>query len=153
MEPGDNMLSAVYGRLLTMASASHMKVCKASLAGHSFPVKQRAHFSRFRFCVPNEVRPVVTAHLVHWATAAYEATKCVMYELSQPTLSLQSSCSIIFSLSRNGVVRPSGYYMELTVDRIPRLMSGLSLRVMRKLNVLFSIFHPTPSTRLGGSRS
>lgn len=30
VEPGDDMLSAVYGRLLTMASASHMKVCKAS---------------------------------------------------------------------------------------------------------------------------
>ena len=77
----------------------------------------------------------------------------LMYESSQPTLSLQRSCSIIFSLSRNGVVRPSGYYMELTADRIPRLMSGLSLRVMRKLNVLFSMFHSTPSTRLGGSRS
>ena len=45
MEPGDNMLSAVYGRLLTMASASHMKVCKASLAAHSFP-KSREHTSR-----------------------------------------------------------------------------------------------------------
>ena len=87
-----------------------------------------------------------------WCTAPrlhMKRQSALMYELSQPTLSLQRSCSIIFSLSRNGVVRPSGYYMELTADRIPRLMSGLSLRVMRKLNVLFSMFHSMPSTRLG----
>ena len=73
---------------------------------------------------------------------------------SQPMLSVHNSCNIRFPRNRNGAAKPSGSYIELTVDRMPRLVSGLStLRVMRNLKASLSMFHCTPSTRSGGSKS
>ena len=72
---------------------------------------------------------------------------------SQPMLFLHSSCNILFPRGRNGAAKPSGSYIELTVDRIQCLISGLSLRVIQNLKASFSMFHSAPRTHLGRSKS
>ena len=49
---------------------------------------------------------------------------------SQPMLSLHNSCNILFPRNRNAAAKPSRLYIELTVNRMPHLVSGLSLRVV-----------------------
>ena len=55
------------------------------------------------------------------------------------------SCRISFALSMNGPAKPGGSYMELTIDRMPLLVTGLSLMTILKPKWSEDTFHRTPS--------
>ena len=72
---------------------------------------------------------------------------------SQPNFSLQRSCKICLPGSMTGAAKPSGSYMEHTVDKRPRLVSGWSFTSMLKPNVSVSADQSTPSARSTGRLS
>ena len=59
---------------------------------------------------------------------------------------LHSFWSICFPLSKNGVSKPSGSYIEFKMDNIPLLVVGLSLMETLNCNISSSVFQRTPNT-------
>ena len=72
---------------------------------------------------------------------------------SQSKLRLHNSCSIDFPWSIRGATKPIGSYVELIVDRIPRLVHVLSCRTTLNSKLSDSTHHWTPSVRSKGSVS
>ena len=56
----------------------------------------------------------------------------------------QRSCKIFFLFNKNGAAILSGSYTEQIVDKIPRRVSGLSLRIILNPSVSDSIAYCTP---------